>query len=221
MTQCACRRCRYGATGNFQTAILPYWCRIAWRDRPLAAIVEAIGGGGCAAAPPVHRDARERARGHRNAQVRDARAAASGQARAGPPPPATGGRSTATSAPRLQPTRPPAALSAGCPSVQIHCPVSNNIPDWLMLTAEGRLEEAYEISSATNNMPEICGRICPQDRLCEGNCVIEKGLRVGDNRRRGALHHRTRRSRTAGSSRRSPGSNGRSRSGSSARGRAE
>lgn len=45
-----------------------------------------------------------------------------------------------------------------------------------MLTAEGRLEEAYEISSATNSMPEICGRICPKDRLCEGNCVIEKGL---------------------------------------------
>ena len=64
----------------------------------------------------------------------------------------------------------------GVPFCQIHCPVSNNIPDWLMLTAEGRLEEAYEISSATNNMPEICGRICPQDRLCEGNCVIEKGF---------------------------------------------
>ena len=44
------------------------------------------------------------------------------------------------------------------------------------MTAEGRLEEAYELSSATNNMPEICGRICPQDRLCEGNCVIEKGF---------------------------------------------
>lgn len=53
-------------------------------------------------------------------------------------------------------------------------PARNNIPDWLRLTAEGRLQEAYEISSATNNMPEICGRICPQDRLCEGNCVIEK-----------------------------------------------
>jgi hypothetical protein len=50
----------------------------------------------------------------------------------------------------------------------------NNIPDWLKLTAEGRLEEAYEVASATNNMPEICGRICPQDRLCEGNCVIEQ-----------------------------------------------
>ncbi|HCZ00691.1 MAG TPA: dihydropyrimidine dehydrogenase, partial [Rhodobacter sp.] len=50
----------------------------------------------------------------------------------------------------------------------------NNIPDWLRLTAEGRLEEAYEISQATNTFPEICGRICPQDRLCEGNCVIEQ-----------------------------------------------
>ena len=64
----------------------------------------------------------------------------------------------------------------GVPFCQIHCPVQNNIPDWLMLTAEGRLEEAYEVSAATNNMPEICGRICPQDRLCEGNCVIEKGF---------------------------------------------
>ncbi len=62
----------------------------------------------------------------------------------------------------------------GVPFCQIHCPLSNNIPDWLKLTAEGRLEEAYELSSATNNFPEICGRICPQDRLCEGNCVIER-----------------------------------------------
>ncbi len=64
----------------------------------------------------------------------------------------------------------------GIPFCQVHCPLNNNIPDWLMLTAEGRLEEAYELSSATNNFPEICGRICPQDRLCEGNCVIEKGF---------------------------------------------
>jgi glutamate synthase (NADPH/NADH) small chain len=64
----------------------------------------------------------------------------------------------------------------GIPFCSIHCPVSNNIPDWLKLTAEGRLEEAYEISAATNTFPEICGRICPQDRLCEGNCVIEKGF---------------------------------------------
>src|ERR1700752_171333 len=64
----------------------------------------------------------------------------------------------------------------GVPFCQVHCPVHNNIPDWLKLTAEGRLEEAYEVSAATNNFPEICGRICPQDRLCEGNCVIEKGF---------------------------------------------
>ena len=62
----------------------------------------------------------------------------------------------------------------GVPFCQIHCPLSNNIPDWLKLTAEGRLLEAYELSQSTNNMPEICGRICPQDRLCEGNCVIEQ-----------------------------------------------
>ena len=62
----------------------------------------------------------------------------------------------------------------GVPFCQVHCPVQNNIPDWLMLTAEGRLEEAYQVSQATNNFPEICGRICPQDRLCEGNCVIEQ-----------------------------------------------
>ena len=62
----------------------------------------------------------------------------------------------------------------GVPFCQVHCPLQNNIPDWLKLTAEGRLEEAYELSAATNNMPEICGRICPQDRLCEGNCVIEQ-----------------------------------------------
>jgi glutamate synthase (NADPH/NADH) small chain len=62
----------------------------------------------------------------------------------------------------------------GIPFCQVHCPLQNNIPDWLKLTAENRLEEAYELSSATNNMPEVCGRICPQDRLCEGNCVIEK-----------------------------------------------
>ena len=64
----------------------------------------------------------------------------------------------------------------GVPFCQVHCPLHNNIPDWLMLTAEGRIEEAYEIAAATNNMPEVCGRICPQDRLCEGNCVIEKGF---------------------------------------------
>ena len=62
----------------------------------------------------------------------------------------------------------------GVPFCQIHCPLSNNIPDWLKLTAEGRLQEAHELAQSTNNMPEVCGRICPQDRLCEGNCVIEQ-----------------------------------------------
>ena len=62
----------------------------------------------------------------------------------------------------------------GVPYCQAHCPLHNNIPDWLRLTATGRLQEAYEISQATNTFPEICGRICPQDRLCEGNCVIEQ-----------------------------------------------
>ena len=62
----------------------------------------------------------------------------------------------------------------GVPYCQTHCPLHNNIPDWLRMTATGRLQEAYEISQATNTFPEICGRICPQDRLCEGNCVIEK-----------------------------------------------
>lgn len=61
----------------------------------------------------------------------------------------------------------------GTPFCQVHCPLHNNIPDWLLLAANGRLEEAYELSAETNTFPEICGRICPQDRLCEGNCVIE------------------------------------------------
>ena len=61
----------------------------------------------------------------------------------------------------------------GVPYCSVHCPLHNHIPDWLRLTAEGRLREAYELSNLTSTMPEICGRICPQDRLCEGNCVIE------------------------------------------------
>jgi glutamate synthase (NADPH/NADH) small chain len=67
----------------------------------------------------------------------------------------------------------------GIPFCQIACPVANNIPDWLMLTAQGRMEEAYAASSATNTFPEICGRICPQDRLCEGNCVLEQSNHGG------------------------------------------
>ena len=62
----------------------------------------------------------------------------------------------------------------GVPFCQSGCPLHNNIPDWLKLTAEGRLREAYDISAATNPMPEVCGRICPQDRLCEQACVVEQ-----------------------------------------------
>jgi glutamate synthase (NADPH) small chain len=64
----------------------------------------------------------------------------------------------------------------GIPFCSVHCPLGNNIPDWLKLTAENRLQDAYLMSTATNTFPEICGRICPQDRLCEGNCVIERGF---------------------------------------------
>ena len=62
----------------------------------------------------------------------------------------------------------------GVPFCQTGCPLQNNIPDWLMLAGTGRMQEAYEASAATSTMPEICGRICPQDRLCEGSCVVEK-----------------------------------------------
>jgi glutamate synthase (NADPH) small chain len=67
----------------------------------------------------------------------------------------------------------------GVPYCSVHCPLHNHIPDWLKLTAEGRLREAYEMSNSTSTMPEICGRICPQDRLCEGNCVIEFAVTIG------------------------------------------
>ncbi|HZH47145.1 MAG TPA: NAD(P)-dependent oxidoreductase [Roseococcus sp.] len=81
---------------------------------------------------------------------------------------------------RFDPARASAQASrcsqCGVPFCQVHCPLQNNIPDWLKLTAEGRMEEAYEVASATNTFPEICGRVCPQDRLCEGNCVIEPGF---------------------------------------------
>lgn len=62
----------------------------------------------------------------------------------------------------------------GIPFCQSHCPLGNHIPDWLQLAAEGRTREAYEVSASTNPMPEVCGRVCPQDKLCEGNCVVEK-----------------------------------------------
>ena len=62
----------------------------------------------------------------------------------------------------------------GVPFCQSGCPLRNNIPDWLQLAAEGRVREAYELSAATSTLPEVCGRICPQDRLCEGACVVEQ-----------------------------------------------
>lgn len=65
----------------------------------------------------------------------------------------------------------------GVPFCSTKCPLSNYIPDWLKLTTENRLDEAYALSSETNSFPEICGRICPQDRLCEGSCVIEPGFK--------------------------------------------
>jgi glutamate synthase (NADPH/NADH) small chain len=56
----------------------------------------------------------------------------------------------------------------------VHCPLHNNIPDWLRLTAKAAWRRPTSLSQATNTFPEICGRICPQDRLCEGSCVIEQ-----------------------------------------------
>jgi glutamate synthase (NADPH/NADH) small chain len=61
----------------------------------------------------------------------------------------------------------------GVPFCQNQCPLYNNIPDWLYLAAKGELQEAYQLSAQTSTMPEICGRICPQDQLCEGSCVEE------------------------------------------------
>ena len=61
----------------------------------------------------------------------------------------------------------------GVPFCQDGCPLENNIPDWLLLSTEQRWQEAYYESAKTNDFPEICGRICPQDRLCEGSCVLE------------------------------------------------
>ena len=63
-------------------------------------------------------------------------------------------------------------IACGNPYCQWKCPVHNYIPDWLKLAAEGRIIEAAELAHQTNSLPEICGRICPQDRLCEGACTI-------------------------------------------------
>jgi len=63
-------------------------------------------------------------------------------------------------------------IACGNPYCQWKCPVHNYIPDWLKLAAEGRIYEAAELAHQTNSLPEICGRICPQDRLCEGACTL-------------------------------------------------
>jgi glutamate synthase (NADPH/NADH) small chain len=66
-------------------------------------------------------------------------------------------------------------IACGNPYCQWKCPVYNYIPDWLKLASEGRIIEAVELSHQTNSLPEICGRICPQDRLCEGACTLNTG----------------------------------------------
>ncbi|MDJ0916156.1 MAG: FAD-dependent oxidoreductase [Woeseiaceae bacterium] len=67
-------------------------------------------------------------------------------------------------------------LSCGNPYCEWKCPVHNYIPNWLNLIEEGRLFEAAELSHQTNSLPEICGRVCPQDRLCEGACTLNDGI---------------------------------------------
>jgi len=67
-------------------------------------------------------------------------------------------------------------LSCGNPFCEWKCPVHNYIPNWLKLLNEGNLFEAAELSHQTNSLPEMCGRICPQDRLCEGACTLNDGL---------------------------------------------
>ncbi len=67
-------------------------------------------------------------------------------------------------------------LACGNPFCEWKCPVHNYTPNWLKLIEEGRLFEAAELSHRTNSLPEVCGRICPQDRLCEGACTLNDGL---------------------------------------------
>jgi len=67
-------------------------------------------------------------------------------------------------------------LSCGNPYCEWKCPVHNYIPNWLQLVAEGNVIEAAELSHQTNSLPEVCGRVCPQDRLCEGACTLNDGF---------------------------------------------
>jgi len=67
-------------------------------------------------------------------------------------------------------------LECGNPYCEWKCPVHNYIPNWLKLVADGNLIEAVEMSHKTNSLPEVCGRVCPQDRLCEGACTLDAGF---------------------------------------------
>jgi len=67
-------------------------------------------------------------------------------------------------------------LECGNPYCEWKCPVHNYIPNWLKLVSEGNLEQAAELAHQTNTLPEICGRVCPQDRLCEGACTLNDGF---------------------------------------------
>ncbi len=67
-------------------------------------------------------------------------------------------------------------LHCGNPYCEWKCPVHNYIPNWLALIAQGNLEQAAELSNRTNSLPEVCGRVCPQDRLCEGACTLNDGF---------------------------------------------
>ncbi|HSG62551.1 MAG TPA: FAD-dependent oxidoreductase [Pseudomonadales bacterium] len=67
-------------------------------------------------------------------------------------------------------------LACGNPYCEWKCPVHNFIPDWLKLISEGNIFEAAELSHQTNSLPEVCGRVCPQDRLCEGACTLNDGF---------------------------------------------
>ena len=67
-------------------------------------------------------------------------------------------------------------LECGNPYCEWKCPVHNFIPNWLKLATEGNILEAVELSHQTNSLPEVCGRVCPQDRLCEGACTLNDGF---------------------------------------------
>ncbi len=67
-------------------------------------------------------------------------------------------------------------LACGNPYCEWKCPVHNYIPNWLKLVSEGNILEAAELSHQTNSLPEVCGRVCPQDRLCEGDCTLNDGF---------------------------------------------